>query len=64
MVRFVSDRREMPAGLARAYLLVLAPAAFLAPLPLLWTEGAGQTARQWLPARRLTYELTRGHHPN
>ena len=44
MVRFVRDRREMPAGLARAYLLVLAPAAFLAPLPLLWTEGASRKA--------------------
>jgi hypothetical protein len=34
----------MPQGLARAYLLVLAPAAFLAPLPLLWTDGAGRKA--------------------
>ena len=34
----------MPPGLARAYLLVLAPAAFLAPLPLLWTQGAGRRA--------------------
>jgi transglutaminase-like putative cysteine protease len=29
----------MPAGLRRAYLLVLAPSAALAPLPLVWTEG-------------------------
>lgn len=34
----------MPPGLARAYLLVLAPAAFLAPLPLIWTEGASRKA--------------------
>ena len=34
----------MPPGLSRAYLLVLAPAAFLAPLPLLWTGGASQKA--------------------
>ena len=32
----------MPEGLARAYLLVLAPAAFLAPLPLAWTGGASR----------------------
>lgn len=36
--------RAMPPGLSRAYLLVLAPAAFLAPLPLLWTGGAGRDA--------------------
>ena len=36
--------RPMPLGLSRAYLLVLAPAAFLAPLPLLWTGGASQKA--------------------
>ncbi|HEY3203001.1 MAG TPA: transglutaminaseTgpA domain-containing protein [Thermoanaerobaculia bacterium] len=34
----------MPAGLRRAYLLVLAPAALLAPLPLLWTQGASRSA--------------------
>ena len=34
----------MPAGLSRAYLLVLAPAAFLAPLPLAWTGGASRAA--------------------
>ena len=32
----------MPPGLARAYLLALAPAAFLAPLPLAWTGGASR----------------------
>ncbi|HVQ53632.1 MAG TPA: hypothetical protein VMT25_00560, partial [Thermoanaerobaculia bacterium] len=36
--------RSMPEGLARAYLLVLAPAAFLAPLPLAWTGGASREA--------------------
>ena len=36
--------RPMPLGLSRAYLLALAPAAFLAPLPLLWTGGASQKA--------------------
>jgi len=40
----VSGRAPMPPGLSRAYLLVLAPAAFLAPLPLLWTGGAGRLA--------------------
>ena len=34
--------RPMPEGLARAYLLALAPAAFLAPLPLAWTGGASR----------------------
>ena len=34
----------MPVGLSRAYLLVLAPAAFLAPLPLAWTGGASRAA--------------------
>jgi hypothetical protein len=43
----------MPLGLARAYLLVLAPAAFLAPLPLLWTGGASRKAI-------LLYELLLG----
>lgn len=37
-------RAEMPEGLRRAYVLVLAPIAFLAPLPLFWTEGALPTA--------------------
>ncbi len=36
--------RSMPLGLSRAYLLVLAPAAFLAPLPLAWTGGASRKA--------------------
>ena len=30
----------MPAGLRRAYVLVLGPPALIAPLPLLWTHGA------------------------
>ncbi len=34
----------MPEGLSRAYLLVLAPAAFLAPLPLAFTDGASRKA--------------------
>ncbi|MEP6994922.1 MAG: hypothetical protein ABI968_10405, partial [Acidobacteriota bacterium] len=33
------DRKEMTAGLRRAYLRVLTPAAVLAPLPLIWTGG-------------------------
>lgn len=36
--------RPSPKGLSRAYLLVLAPAAFLAPLPLAWTGGASREA--------------------
>lgn len=36
----MSAALEMPAGLRRAYLLALAPPAFLAPVPLLWTSGA------------------------
>jgi transglutaminase-like putative cysteine protease len=40
----VTARPAMPSGLSRAYLLVLAPAAFLAPLPLLWTGGASRKA--------------------
>ena len=44
MVRLVVDRRTMPLGLSRAYLLALAPAAFLAPLPLLWTRGSSRSA--------------------
>ena len=31
---------EIPDGLRRAYMLTLAPAAALAPLPLFWTNGA------------------------
>ena len=34
----------MPPGLSRAYLLALAPAAFLAPVPLLFTHGASRSA--------------------
>jgi hypothetical protein len=40
----VTARPAMPLGLSRAYLLVLAPAALLAPLPLLWTGGASRKA--------------------
>jgi len=40
----VTDRRAMPPGLSRAYLLALAPAAFLAPLPLLFTRGSSRSA--------------------
>jgi hypothetical protein len=34
----------MPVGLSRAYLLALAPAAIVAPLPLLFTQGASRNA--------------------
>ncbi len=34
----------MPAGLSRAYLIVLGPPALLAPLPLFWTRGASPLA--------------------
>ncbi|MCA1609371.1 MAG: transglutaminaseTgpA domain-containing protein [Acidobacteria bacterium] len=34
------EASEIPTGLRRAYLLVLAPLAALAPIPLFWTEGA------------------------
>ncbi len=44
MVRFLKGRRELPEGLRRAYLLVLAPAAIVAPLPLFWTDGANRLA--------------------
>ena len=37
-------QRSMPPGLSRAYLLALAPSAFLAPLPLLWTHGSSRSA--------------------
>jgi transglutaminase-like putative cysteine protease len=40
----VRERTEIPDGLRRAYVLVLAPAAALAPVPLLWTNGANLTA--------------------
>lgn len=35
---------EIPDGLRRAYVLVLAPIAALAPVPLLWTNGASLAA--------------------
>ena len=44
MVRRVMSQKSMPPGLSRAYLLALAPSAFLAPLPLLWTHGASRSA--------------------
>ena len=34
----------MPLGLSRAYLLALAPAAMVAPLPLIFTDGASRKA--------------------
>jgi len=37
-------QKSMPPGLSRAYLLALAPSAFLAPLPLLWTHGSSRSA--------------------
>jgi hypothetical protein len=40
----VTERLEIPRGLRRAYMLALAPVAALAPLPLLWTEGASRLA--------------------
>lgn len=40
MVRAVKPGPEIPAGLRRASFEVLAPLAVVAPLPLLWTEGA------------------------
>ena len=38
------ESRGLPAGLRRAYLLALAPAAFLAPIPLDFTRGASLKA--------------------
>jgi hypothetical protein len=49
-VKLFSDAVEIPPGLRRAYLLVLAPVAALAPLPLFWTDGV-------LPAALAAYEL-------
>lgn len=40
----MTERGEIPDGLRRAYALVLAPAAALAPLPLFWTNGASAAA--------------------
>ena len=40
----MTDRVEIPPGLRRAYMLALAPVAALAPLPLMWTEGASRLA--------------------
>ena len=38
------ESRGLPAGLRRAYVLALAPAAFLAPIPLYFTNGASLKA--------------------
>ncbi len=38
------ESRGLPAGLRRAYVLALAPAAFLAPIPLYFTRGAALRA--------------------
>jgi len=40
----VKEKVEIPDGLRRAYVLVLAPAAALAPVPLFWTNGASLLA--------------------
>jgi len=40
----VTSAPVMPLGLSRAYLLALAPAAIVAPLPLVFTEGASRKA--------------------
>ena len=50
MRRWLRDTPEIPEGLRRAYLLVLAPVAAIAPVPLFWTEGA-------LPLALAAYEL-------
>ncbi len=39
-MKLFRDSGEIPPGLRRAYLLVLAPLAAVGPLPLLWTDGA------------------------
>ncbi len=44
MVRFVTSSVTMPLGLSRAYLLALAPPAIVAPLPLVFTDGASRKA--------------------
>lgn len=49
-MKLFSDAQEISPGLRRAYLLVLAPVAALAPVPLFWTEGV-------LPAALVAYEL-------
>ncbi len=40
----MSGRTELPAGLRRAYVLTLAPAAVLAPIPLYFTDGVSAKA--------------------
>jgi hypothetical protein len=49
-VKLFRDSAEIPAGLRRAYLLVLAPLAVVAPIPLFWTDGA-------LPLALAAYEI-------
>ena len=49
-MKLFSDQAEIPPGLRRAYLLVLAPVAALAPIPLYWTDGV-------LPAALAAYEV-------
>jgi protein-glutamine gamma-glutamyltransferase len=44
VVRFLTSAVTMPPGLSRAYLLALAPAAIVAPLPLALTNGASRKA--------------------
>ncbi len=51
MKRWLRDTPEIPEGLRGAYLLVLAPVAMLAPVPLFWTEGV-------LPLALAAYELS------
>lgn len=48
---FRSDSAEIPAGLRRAYLLVLVPLAAVAPIPLFWTDGV-------LPLALAAYEAS------
>ena len=49
-MKLFSDQAEISPGLRRAYLLVLAPVAALAPIPLYWTDGV-------LPAALAAYEV-------
>lgn len=49
-MKLFRDSAEIPAGLRRAYLLVLAPLAAVAPIPLFWTEGA-------MPLALVAYEM-------
>jgi len=49
-VKLFADHNEIPSGLRRAYLLVMAPVAAVAPMPLFFTEGV-------LPIALVAYEL-------